>query len=163
MAIELARIRTTQQYPMLMLTLLSGDLATREKPYDSLASMWTAFASLKHNTSPAIDGGAFASAPQASSLHAHPTIVTPVTSVAAPQRHTSRAARPPHDISYISHAQSPRDPFSVDYCLWPFNDRDYAIDCTVTNHIVNTNLSLWTPLRTEDARRQACVQYSDRC
>ena len=67
MAIELVRIRTAQQYPMLMPTLFLGDLATREKPYDSLASMWTAFANLKHNTSPAIDGGAFASAPQASS------------------------------------------------------------------------------------------------
>ena len=63
MAIELVRIRTAQQYLMLMPTLFPGDLATREKPYDSLALMWTAFANLKHNTSPAIDGGAFASAP----------------------------------------------------------------------------------------------------
>ena len=60
MTIELVRVRTAQQYPMLMPTLFPGDLATREKPYDSLASMWTAFADLKHNTSPAIDGGAFA-------------------------------------------------------------------------------------------------------
>ena len=155
MAIELVRIRTAQQYPMLMPTLFPGDLATRKKPYDSLASMWTEFANLKHNTSPAIDGGAFASASQASSLHAPPTIATPVTSVAAPQRHNSRAARPPHDISRISHAHSRRDPFSVDYGLWPFDDRDYAIVCTVTNHIVNTNLSLWTPslLKTPAVRR----------
>ena len=83
MAIELVRIRTAQQYPMLRPTLFPGDLATREKPYDSLASMWTAFADLKHNTSPAIDGGAFASAPQASSLHSPPTVATPATSVAA--------------------------------------------------------------------------------
>ena len=142
MAIELVRIKTTQQYPMLMPTLFPGDLATREKPYDSLASMCTAFADLKHNTSPAIDGGAFASAPQASSLHAPPTVATPATSVAASQRHNSRAARPPHDVSNMSHAHSRRDPFSVDYGLWPFDDRDYAIACTVTNNMVNTNLSL---------------------
>ena len=163
MAIELVRIRTAQQYPMLMQTLFPGDLATRKKPYGSLALMWTKFANLKHNTSPAIDGGAFASAPQASSLHAPPTIATPVTSVAVSQRHNSRAARPPNDISHISHAHCRRDPFSVDYGLLPFDDRDCAIVCTLTNHIVNTNLSLWTPLITEDVRRQACVQYSGRC
>ena len=151
MAIELVRIRTAQQYPMLRPTLFPGDLATREKPYDSLASMWTAFADLKHNTSPAIDGGAFASAPQASSLHSPPTVATPATSVAASQRHNSRAARSPHDASNISHAHSRRDPSSVDYGLWPFDDRDYTIVCTVTNNMVNTNLSLWTPLLTEDA------------
>ena len=33
----------------------------------------------------------------------------------------------------------------------------------MTNHMVNINLSLWTPLLTEDARRQACIQYSGRC
>ena len=163
MAIELVRIRTAQQYPMLMSTLFPGDLASREKPCDSLASMWTAFANLKHNISPAIDGGAFASAPQASSLHAPPTIATPVTSATAPQRQNGCAARPPHDVSHISHAHSRRDPFSVDYGLWPFDDRDCAIVCTVTNNMVNTNLSLWTPLFTEDARRQACIQYSGRC
>ena len=148
MAIEFVRLRTAQPYPMLIPTLFPRDLATREKPYDSLALMWTAFANLKHNTLPAIDGGAIASTPQASSLHAPPTTATPVTSVAAPQRHNSRAARPPHDISHISQAYSRRDPFSVDYGLWPFDDRDYAIVCTVTNNMVNTNLSLWTPILT---------------
>ena len=142
MAIELVRLRTAQSYPMLMPNPFPGDLATREKPYDSQASMWTAFANLKHNTKPAIDGGVFASTPQASSLHAAPTTATPVTSVAAPQRHDTRAARPRHDISHISHAYSRRDPFSVDYGLWPFDDRDYAIVCAVTNNMVNTNLSL---------------------
>ena len=44
MAIELVRIRTAKQYPMLMPTLFPGDSATREKPYNCLASMWTAFA-----------------------------------------------------------------------------------------------------------------------
>ena len=102
---------------MLMPTLFPGDLATREKPYHSLASMWTAFADLKHNTSPAIDGGAFASAPQASSIHAPPTVATPAASVAASQRHDSRAARPSHDVSNISHTHSHRDPFLVDYGL----------------------------------------------
>ena len=29
--------------------------------------------------------------------------------------------------------------------------------------MLNTNMSLWTPLLTEDARRQACIQYSGRC
>ncbi|CAM9832470.1 unnamed protein product, partial [Ascophyllum nodosum] len=33
MAIELVRIRTTQQYPMLMPALFPGDLASREKPH----------------------------------------------------------------------------------------------------------------------------------
>ena len=163
MAIELVRIRTAQQYPMLMPTLFPGDLATREKPYDSLASMWTTIADLKHNTSLAIDGGAFASARQASSLHAPPPVATPATSIAASQRHKSHAVRPAHDVSHISYAHSRRDPFSVDYGFWPFDDRDYAIVCTVTNNMVNTNLSLWTPLLTEDARRQACIQYSGRC
>ena len=50
MAIEFVRVRTAQQYPMLMPTPFPGDLATREKPYESLASMWTAFADLKHNS-----------------------------------------------------------------------------------------------------------------
>ena len=56
MVIELVRIRTAQTYPMLMPTLFPGDLATREKPYVTLASIWTAFGDLKHNMSPAIDG-----------------------------------------------------------------------------------------------------------
>ncbi|CAN0455733.1 unnamed protein product, partial [Ascophyllum nodosum] len=72
MIIELVRIRTAQQYPMLMPTLFPVDLAAREKPYVTLASMWTAFGDLKHNMSPAIDGDAFASAPWTSSSHASP-------------------------------------------------------------------------------------------
>ena len=36
MAMELIRIHTAQQYPMLMPTLFPGKLATQEKPYDSL-------------------------------------------------------------------------------------------------------------------------------
>ena len=81
MAIELVRIRTAQQYPMLMPTLFPGDRATREQLYASLALMWTAFADLKHNTSPAINGDAFASAPQVLSPHAPSTITIPTASV----------------------------------------------------------------------------------
>ena len=162
MTIELVRIKTDQQYPILMPTLFPRDLATREKPYVTLAPMWAAFGDLKHNMSPAIDGDAFASALRTSSLHAPPT-VTVSTASAAPQRHNSRLTRPSHTVSILSHAHSRRDPFSVDYGIWLFDDKDYAIVCTVTNHMVDTNLSLWTPLLTEDARRQACIQYSGRC
>ena len=163
MAIELVRIRTAQQYPTLMPTLFPGDRATREKPYASLALMWTAFADLKHNTSPAIIGDAFASAPQVPSSHAPPPINTPTASVAAPQRYNSRQSRPSHSVSNVSPVHSRRDPFRIDYGIWPFEDQDYAIVCTVTNHALHTKMSLWTPLLTEAARRQACIQYSGRC
>ena len=163
MAIELVRIRTAQQYPTLMPTLFPGDSATREQPYASLASMWTAFAGLKHNTSPAINGDAFASAPQVSSPHAPPTITFPTASVTVPHRHSSRTLRPSHTVSNVSPVHSRRDPFRIDYGIWPFDDQDYASVCTVTNHALHTKLSLWTPFLTEDARRQACVHYSGRC
>ena len=163
MAIELVRIRTAQQYPMLMPTLFPGDLATREKPYVTLASMWTAFNDLKHNMSPAIDGDTFASAARASGSHAPPTVAVPAASTAVLQRHYGRPPRPSHSVSNISHTHSRRDPFRVDYGLWPFDDKDYDIVCTVTNQMINTNMSLWTPLLTADARRQACIQHSGRC
>ena len=162
MAIELVRIRTAQQYPTLMPTLFPGDRATREKPYVSLASMWTAFADLKQNTSPAISDDSFASALQASSPHAPPTITVPAASVPVPHRHNSRPSRPSHTVSNVSPVHSRRDPLRIDYGIWPFDDQDYAIVCTVTNHALHTKLSLWTPFLTEDARRQACVQYSGR-
>ena len=114
-AIELVRIRTAQQYSMLMPTLFPGDLATREKPYVTLASMWTAFGDLKHNMSPAIDGDAFASASRSSSSHAPPTVAVPAASATVSQRHYGRPTRPPHDVSNVSHAHSRRDPFRVDY------------------------------------------------
>ena len=44
MAIEFCRIHTAQQYQMLMPTLFQGNLATQERPYDSLATSWTVFA-----------------------------------------------------------------------------------------------------------------------
>ena len=163
MAVELARIRTAQQYPTLMPTLFPGDRATREKPYASVALMWTAFADLMHNTSPAINGDAFSSASQVSSSHAPPNINVPTASVTVPHRHNSRPSRPSHTVSNVSPVHSRRDPFRIDYGIWPFDDQDYEIVCTVTNHALHTKLSLWTPLLTEDARRQACVQYSGRC
>ena len=142
MAIELVRIRTAHQYPMLMPTLFPGDLATRENPYVTQPSMWAAFGDLKHNMSPAIDGDAFASAPQASSLHAPPTVAVSATSAVVTQRHNSRPTRPSHAVSNVPHVHSRREPFGVDYGLWSFDDRDYAIVCTLTNHMVSTNLSL---------------------
>ena len=163
MAIELLRIRTAQQYPTLMPTLFPGDRATREQPYASLALMWTAFADLKHNKSPTINGDAFASAPQVSSPHAPPTITVPTASITVPHRRNSRPSRPSHTVSNVSPVYSRRDPFRIDYGIWPFDDQDYAIVCTVTNHALHTKMSLWTPLLTEDARRQVCVQYSGRC
>ena len=90
MAIELVWIRTAQQYPMLMPTLFSGDLATREKLYVTLTSMWTAFNDLKHNMSPAIDGDAFASGTRTSSSHAPPTVAVPAAPTAVSQRHYGR-------------------------------------------------------------------------
>ena len=153
MAIELVRIRTAQQYPMLMPTLFPGDLATKEKSYVTLASMWAAFGNLKHNMSPAIDGDALASASRTSSSHAPPTVAVLAASAAVLQRHYSRPTRPSHTVSNVSHAHSRRDPFRVDYGLWLFDDKDYDIVCTVTNHMLNTNMSLWTYLLTEDARR----------
>ena len=145
MAMELIRIRTAQQYPMLMPTLFPEVLATRERPCDSLATLWTVFANLKHNTSPAIDGDAFAPAQQG--LHS----VTPSGSPTATlHRHARRTG---HGVFNVSPTHSRRDPFTVDYGLWPFDGRDYDIVCMVTNNVVNTDLSLWTPLLSEDARR----------
>ena len=68
-----------------------------------------------------------------------------------------------HGFFNVSPNHSRRDPFNVDCGLWPFDCRDYDIVCTVTNNVVNTDLALWTPLLSEDARRQACVQYKGRC
>ena len=146
-----------------MPTLFPGDRATREKPYASLALMWTTFADLKHSTSPAINGDAFASVPQASSPHAPPIMTVPTASVIVPDRHNSRPSRPSHTVSNVSHVHSRRDPFRIDYGIWPLDDQNSAIVCTVTNNALQTKLSLWTPLLTEDARRQACVQYSGHC
>ena len=71
---------------MLVPTLFPGNLTTRERPYDSLATLWTVFAHLKHSTSPAIEGDVFAR----SSSHAHSPSGSPITS---PHRNTRRAGR----------------------------------------------------------------------
>ena len=147
MAMELIRIRTAQQYSMWMTTLFPGNLATQEKPYDSLATLWTVFDHLKHNTSPATDGDAFAPASQDLSSHTHHMATSSGSPVTSPHRNTRRIGRQDavHGVLNVSLTHSRRDPFSVDYGLWPFDDRDYDIVCTVTNNIVNTDLSLWTP------------------
>ena len=160
MAMELIRIRTAQQYPMLMPTLFPGILATRERPYDLLATSWTVFAHLKHNTSPAIDGGdAFSPAHKSLSSYTHQVAASSNSLTTSPNRSMRRFGRQDTapGVSHISQTHSRRDPFADNYGLWPFDDRDYDIVCTLTNHILITNLSLWTPLLSEDARRQACV------
>ena len=68
-----------------------------------------------------------------------------------------------HGVLKVSPTLSRRYQFSVDYGLWPFDDRDYDFVCTATNNYVNTDLSLWTTLVSEDTRRQACVQCRSRC
>ena len=156
MAMELIRIHTAQQYPLLMPTSFSGILATREKPYDSLTTLWTAFI---------IDGDAFASVIEGSGSHAHPMTAFSGSPIASTHRNARRTGRydVSHSVSNVSQTHSRRDSFSVEYGRWPFDGRDYDIVCTVTNNIVNTNLSLWTRLLSEDARRQAYVQYRRRC
>ena len=146
MAMELIRIRTVQQYPTLMPTLFPGKLATREKPYDSLAALWVAFAHLKHNTSRAIDGDAFSPANQGLSSLTHHVAASAVSPVTSPHRNMRRFGRQDaaQGVLNISPTHSRRDPFAADYGLWPFDDRDYDIVCTVTNNILNTDLSLWT-------------------
>ena len=159
MAMELIRLRTAQQYPTLMPTLFPGVLATRKRPYDSLETLWTVFANLKNNTSPAINGEAFAIARQDLRLPAH-NMVTPSSSpTASPHRHVRRTR---HGVLNVSPTHSRRDPFNVDYGLWPVDDCNFDIVCMVTNNLANTDLSLWTPLLTEDARRQVCVHSTKR-
>ena len=123
------------------------------------------FANLKHNTSLAIDGDAFATAHQGLRPPAHNMVTPSGSPTASPHRHVRRTGRQDasHGVFNVSPTHSRRDPFNVDYGLWPFDDRDYDIVCTVTNNVVNTDLSLWTPLLSGDARRQACVQDKDRC
>ena len=165
MAMELIRIRTAQQYPTLMPTLFPGKLATQEKPYDSLAALWVAFAHLKHNTSPAIDGDAFSPANKGLSSLTHHVAASSISPATSPNRSMRRFGRQDAapGVLNVSPTHSRRDPFAADCGLWPFDDRDYDIVRTVTNSILNTDLSLWTPLISEDARRQACVQYTGRC
>ena len=165
MAMGLIRIRTAQEYLTLMPTLFPGKIAAQEKPYDSLAALWVAFAHLKQNSSPAIDGEAISPANKGLSSLTHNvagSAISPVTSPKRSMRRFGRQDAAPGVLS-VSPTHSRRDPFAADYGLWPFDDRDYDIVGTVTNNILNTDLSLWTPLLSEDARRQTSVQYKGRC
>ena len=156
MAMELIRIRTAQQYPTLMPTLFPGKLATQDKPYDSFAALWIAFAHSKHNTSPTIDGDAFSPANQGLSSLTHHAAASSICPVTSPHRNMRRFGRQDaaQGVQNVSLTHSRRDLFAVDYDIWPFDDRDYDIVCTITNNILNIDLSLWTPLLSEDARRQ---------
>lgn len=80
-AIELVEIRTAQE------------LATRERPNDSLTSMGTMFVNLKHNT-PTIDGSTFVPAFQASSSH---------TIIQFPPYHDIAPGGPPQMMLPLSH------------------------------------------------------------
>ena len=101
---------------------------------------------------------------QGPSTYAPSTVTTPVPPTAPLQRNIRRSGRPyaNHGVLNVSPTHSGRDSLSVDYDLWSFDDRDYAIVCTVTNNVVNNDLSLCTPLFSEDACRQGCVQYTTR-
>ena len=65
----------------------------------------------------------------------------PTASVTASQRHNSRPSRPSHTVSNVLPVHSRRDPFRIDYGIWPFDDQDYAIVCTVTNHALHTKFT----------------------
>jgi len=130
-----------------MLTLFPGDLATKEKPYGTLAAMWAAFSSLKHNTSPAINGRDFRPLPRALNTrdtHIHTSTVSPVTYLQTTRADPRRGNRPPK-VSTVSQSTIRHDPFSYDYGLWPFDDRDYGIVCTVTDIMNPYDISLWIP------------------
>ena len=73
-------------------------------------------------------------------------------------RNTRRNVRPDstHGVLNVSPVHSRRYSFHV-------NDLDYDTACTVINNIVKTDLSLWMPGLSEDARRHVCVQCRSRC
>ena len=101
------------------------------------------FTNLKHNTSPAIDGDAFA--PPHQGLRSPPqNMATPSGSPAtSPHRNLRRTEQDvARGVFNVWPTHSRRDPFSVDYGLWPFDDHDYDIVRTVTNNVVNTDFSL---------------------
>lgn len=135
--------------------LFPGDLVSNEKPYDSLASMSGAFAKLKYSTSPAIYGDAFVSAAQTPGSRAPSHTATPATAVSALQR-----AVPPRNLLHTMFRLSRRDLLSVDYSLWPFDDKGYTIICTLTNHMLQ---NLWILVVTEEVRRQACIKHLGSC
>ena len=83
--------------------------------------------------------------------------------ISSPHRNTRLTGRPEaaYHILNVSSTHSRRDPFSVNYGLWLFDDRNFDSVCTVANIIVNTDLSLWTPVLSEDARRQALLSSTE--
>ena len=93
MAMKFIRFRTAQLYPMLMPTLFTGNLATRERPYDSLATLCTMFAHLKHKNSPDIGGDVFAPVLQGSSSHTHSLATFSGSPITSPHRNTRHAGR----------------------------------------------------------------------
>ena len=109
--------------------------------------MWIVFANLKHNTSPAIDGDSFAPAHQGLSSLTHNMATPSGSPTPSPHRNTRRTGRQDvaHGVLNVSRTHFLRDPFSVDYGLWPFDDRDYDIVCTVTNNVINTDLFYGRP------------------
>lgn len=112
----------------------------------------------KHNTSTVNDDDALASAANTPGSHSPSHIATPATAVFALQsRRPFRLAS--HDASTVLSGHSRRDPFSVNYSLWPFDHRDYAIVCTVINHMIRIYSFLWTPLLT----LQGCIQHRGCC
>ena len=93
MALEVIHIHAAKQYLMLMPVLFPGNLATRKRPDNSLATSWTIFALLKHNTSPAMNVDALPQFLSALDLShsSDGNILSFPNSLAAPQ-HTSQCA-----------------------------------------------------------------------
>lgn len=93
------------------------------------------------NTTQVIDCNAFTFPCQASSYRdsVHEALTSPSGSS------LRRLGWPlPHDVASVVSAHSRQDTFPSDNGLRPFDDRGFAISCTVTNHMVHTELSLWT-------------------
>ena len=122
MAMELIRIRTAQKYPMLMPTLFPGNLATRKRPYDSLATLWTVFAHLKHDTSPAIDGDAFSPANKGLSSYTRHVAASSNSPITSPNRSTHRFGRQ-DTAPGIFNLSNPFPSRSVRRRLWPMTLR----------------------------------------
>ena len=116
------------------------------------------FIFFKGNTSPA---DAFAPILRGSNSHAHTIVILSSHPITSPNRNTRRTGQydVAHGVLNVSQTHSRRDPLLVYYGLSHSDDRDYDIVCTVTNNIVNADLSPWTTLLSEDASRQSCITY----
>ena len=112
-AMELIRIRTAQQYPILTPTLFPSNIATRDRPYGSLTTTWTAFADLKHNTSPAICRRVCSSVAETELSRPPPPppmVTTPVYPTALLQRNTRRQGWPDasHSVLNVTDSKLPK-------------------------------------------------------